>query len=189
MSKFNDDRPYFTIGTDAGGSGAAAGLEPDLKVFPRIARFKKGNAGAINMFRIWRNYHPRMLVRGFLERIDFRPGMKNQFPKGRNYQFAIDLFEFNDIPFEFVESKTWQFEFGLGGKHAPRGSSFEEEYAARKKAHQRKAAELFRNCEVTLDKADALLIALYGWRKLHGELTHGKTTGSLILPGHPLYGL
>ena len=72
-----------------------------------------------------------------------------------------------DIPYELVEPKTWQFEFNLGGRF--------EDYNERKRAHKAKAQELFPDIKVTLDLADALLIALYMHRKTFGGLTGGKT--------------
>lgn len=67
--------------------------------------------------------------------------------------------------YEITFVNQWQFEFGLGGI---------KNYGDRKRAAQVKAQELFPNLKITQDIADAILITIYGWRKLNGVLTHGK---------------
>ncbi len=85
---------------------------------------------------------------------------------GKNTGRIEGILYSHHIPFELVDPKEWQMEFNLGGRY--------KDQATRKRAHQEKARELFPDIAVTLDLADALLIALYKWRKTYGGLTHGK---------------
>ncbi len=58
--------------------------------------------------------------------------------------------------------QVWQRAFGLGAKYA--------NTTARKNAHKKVAQALCPELKVTLDMADAILIAEYGWRTIYGDL-------------------
>lgn len=75
---------------------------------------------------------------------------------------------------ELVYIQKWQLEFGLGGI---------KDYAERKRQAKRVAQELFPEIKITLDMADAILIAVYGWRKENGVLTHGRKKDFVSKPG------
>jgi hypothetical protein len=67
--------------------------------------------------------------------------------KGLIYSWGTPIIE--------VHSQKWQRYFGLGAKYPSK--------TARKNAQKAKAQELFPGIKVTLDIADALLIAQYGY--------------------------
>lgn len=77
------------------------------------------------------------------------------------------------LGFSINWTNQWQLEFGLGGI-----SNYED----RKKAAHKLAKEEFGNW-ITKDAADGILICVYGWRKEHGGLTHGKKKGFIARPG------
>lgn len=114
-------------------------------------------------------------VYGFKENKGPRSGERVDavFTNGRNHGFAEALFEFNRIPYAKIDSSPWQLEFNLGGKFATDSQ--------RKNAHRAKAQDVFQR-EFTLDEADAALIAGYGWRKVHDNLTGGKDGRERIMP-------
>lgn len=68
---------------------------------------------------------------------------------------------------EYVDCKTWQPEFGLAGLSNLTNQEKQKHYVA-------KVLELY-GVKVTQEEGSAVLIATYGWRKEHGELTHGRT--------------
>lgn len=117
-------------------------------------------------------------IYGFKENMGPRPGegVNSVFTSGKNHGFAEDLLEFNKIEYELIDARTWQYEYGLGGKFATDSE--------RKNAHREVACKLF-NRQFTLDEADAALIADYGWRKVHGLLTGGKDGKQRKMPEVP----
>lgn len=159
----------WAIGVDPGKTGAAVLLGPE---HPCIYQFSKSTFpnAAIPFFRS--NRYPV-----FFERVNSRPSDDpySAFQFGKNTGLIYGIIMACGVGIADVEPKTWQFEFGLGGKHAAPGSTASQEYAARKRAHKAKAQELFPAVKVTLEIADALLIAEYGCRKLSGRLTGGIT--------------
>lgn len=165
------------FGTDPGSQGAIA-ERTDGGVY--VIRFiRKGRQQIIREF-----VHRVALAKlngpiyGFKENKGPRSGEDPRaiFTNGRNHGFAEDLFEFNFIEYEKIDSSPWQLEFALGGKFASDSE--------RKNAHRAVADKLFRR-HFTLDEADAVLIAEYGWRKVHGTLTGGKDGKTRIMPEVP----
>lgn len=62
---------------------------------------------------------------------------------------------------QFIDPKVWQRFFGLGGKYPST--------KARKNAHKKVAQKICPYLKVTLDMADAILIAEYIWRTQGGK--------------------
>lgn len=79
-------------------------------------------------------------------------------------------FELIDIP-----PAKWKAEFGLLSPGV--------EHAQKKRDAKIKAQELFPEIKVTLETADAILIAEYMYRKTYGELEHGQDKNRIIKPG------
>lgn len=96
----------------------------------------------------------------FIEAVSAMPrdASKHAFTFGENTGIIKGILIFNRIRFIEVHSQKWQRHFGLGAKF--------ESKTARKNAQKAKAQELFPNIKVTLDIADALLIAKYGYDNL-----------------------
>lgn len=114
-------------------------------------------------------------VFGVKEDTGARPGegTNSIFSNGKSHGFAEDLFEFNFIEYMLVIPQTWQLEFALGGPFATT--------TERKNAHRAKANELF-GAKFLLDECDSVLLAEYGWRKVHNILTGGKDGRERIMP-------
>lgn len=160
-------------GVDPGASGCAVQIS-SCRGYVRVAPFSKQR----DELCILRRFQELESLHVFLERVNSRPtdDPYSAFKFGSNFGFVRGVLLAVFGGYEFVEPKTWQFEFGLGGKHAPLGSTASQEYAARKRAHKAKAQELFPDIKVTLEIADALLIAEYGYRSVNERLTGGKTS-------------
>lgn len=128
------------------------------------------------------------IIGGFLEGVNDRPGegSSSTFTFGRNFQFGVDLFDFNDIPYELVYPIAWQTEFsvyGLAAKFEREGLTKSQAKTKAKKENRRVAQAEFPGVDMTVDKADATLITTYGWRKTFGGLTHGKDYTRVLRPG------
>lgn len=76
--------------------------------------------------------------------------------------------------YELIYITDWIYEFGLGGIH---------DYDELKKAAHAYAKSLLNDKTITKDEADAILIAIYGWRKENGVLTHGRKEGFISRTG------
>lgn len=98
---------------------------------------------------------------------------------GRNVEKVHFVLDVCNITPEMVDAGTWQREFGLGGNLTGNpNATRDERYEAKKKAcwHYAEAYFAQEHPEIKVLKtiADSMLIAEYGWRKLHGVLTNGK---------------
>lgn len=164
------------IGADPGSNGCAALILPGVfmpdwfrlcnETYPRLLRWLE------------RIEEPFGECKVYMEHVHWRPSDKKHPTQietmFRNAAKMELCFEIAGIEGEMVEPTTWQLEFGLGGI---------EEYADRKRAAQKKAQEIYNNPKITLDAADGILIATYGYRKERGELTNGKDTDKEIRQG------
>jgi hypothetical protein len=158
------------IGIDPGGNGCSALLTRDRRVF--ICRFKNENPErqAEILFGWALSYH----CFAVLELVHSMPtdGKATSHTFGRNVGRTEGMLLAYQIPFTEVQPTTWQFEFGLGKIARD----------VRKKAHQKKARELFPELTITMDAADGILIAEYGYRLLFGGLRDGKNN-TVLRPG------
>jgi hypothetical protein len=93
----------------------------------------------------------------FIEAVAALPkdGAHNAFTFGKNTGIITGILIAKNIEFTEVHSQKWQRHFGLGAKYPSK--------TERKNAQKAKAQELFPDIKVTLDIADALLIARYGY--------------------------
>lgn len=161
------------VGIDPGGSGCSALLTRDRRVF--ICRFEKVTHE--RQAEILFTWSVTYRCYAFLELVHSRPtdGKATTHTFGRNTGRTEGILLAYRIPFEELDPKTWQYEFRLG--------NIAKE--VRKARHQAKARELFPEIPkltITLDAADGILIAEYGWRKVFGELRNGKTN-TILRPG------
>jgi hypothetical protein len=144
------------IGIDPGASGAAVCLFGYLD--PLILRFSKLTWEEVSQ-KIPNGNKPSY---AYVEMVSAMPkdGAHNAFTFGENTGIIKGILYTWKIPIIEVHSQKWQKEFGLGAKFPSK--------TARKNAQKQKAQELFPDIKVTLDIADALLIAEYG-RRQHGK--------------------
>jgi hypothetical protein len=156
---------FNVIGLDPGGHGAMAVITPDmrLQVFCFAHYSPKQIADKILDFKLFLPGPTKVC----LEQVHGRRGdfVNHAFTFGKNtgrVEGFLIAAGFEDI--EEVPPKTWQYEFGLGS--VPPN--------IRKNKHKDKAQALFPNTRVTLDMADAILIALYAWRKHNARLLQEK---------------
>lgn len=146
------------VGIDPGASGALVILNEAPKV-QKIFPFRKILGTEIDMTEL------PDVIRGwwgsdtliFMEDVHALPrdASKYAFVFGENTGIIKGLLFANKYPFEEIFSQKWQRHFGLGDKYPSK--------TARKNAQKAKAQELFPDIKVTLDIADALLIARYGY--------------------------
>jgi hypothetical protein len=138
------------IGIDPGASGALVIL--NAKAIPfKIVQFRKFEWGKIDIPAI------KGIYRAYIEAVSAMPrdAAHNAFAFGENTGIIKGILYANNIEIIEVHSQKWQRHFGLGAKYPSK--------TARKNAQKAKAQELFPDIKVTLDIADALLIARYGY--------------------------
>lgn len=143
------------IGIDPGKSGAAVLITLNRKI--HILRFQNKTKEQIrNQFFEWTLWYQ---IEGFVEQVHHISGGggTSAFTFGMARQFAEDCFLFNHIDYQSVAPQVWQRSFKLGKAMLST--------KVRKHAHLDKAKELFPDLKITLDLADALLIAQYGYQK------------------------
>lgn len=109
----------------------------------------------------------------YVERVNERPYEANQFQFGFNCGVITGMLIAARCEIIPVEAEIWQQHFGVAGrlpncKHDQYRGCDTCSYTARKHRAQVKAQELFPEFKVTLDMADAMLIALYGYHKENG---------------------
>lgn len=102
----------------------------------------------------------------FMENVHGQRGdfVNTAFTFGFNTGYAKGVIE-SQVPLHQtteVNPQVWQRAFGLGAKYA--------NTTARKNAHKKVAQALCHELKVTLDMADAILIAEFGWRIIYGDL-------------------
>jgi hypothetical protein len=158
------------LGLDPGTTGAAVIINRDALHYRRF----KTCTGWLSQLYAFLQLFPNL--RAYMEDVHARRGdFGPQLAKFMRETGKVDgILELAGVSVEYVDPKTWQFEFGLGGKYGKEDADRSEVYRARKKAHVQRALQLFPDVPVTLDLADALLIAEYGRRKEHGELQYGR---------------
>jgi len=108
-------------------------------------------------------YRPKV----FMEKVGFMPGdlrggrAKNFGTFMRSYGFVRGCVISNRLELEDVLPQKWQQKLSLGAKAA--------DYNARKRRHKERAQQLFPSTvfRITLDIADAILLAEYGYRTLN----------------------
>ena len=155
------------LGIDPGRTGAAVLISQDRRL--DLIRFMKYNRKQIAG---WFATQGVLSPKTYLENVHAmeHDGVASAHKFGRNTGFLEGCLTMLDIDAIYVDPKTWQYAFGLGGKHGPPGCTRSQEKTARKNAHKRKAQEIFPNLDVTLDLCDALLLAEYGWRRTYGGI-------------------
>jgi hypothetical protein len=142
------------LGVDPGAQGAIAILELNKK--SRVIPFKKYSWGVVAQV-LHEHTKEFPLYYAYVEAVAALPkdGAHNAFTFGENTGIIKGILIANGIIFTEVHSQKWQRHFGLGAKYPSK--------TARKNAQKAKAQELFPDIKVTLDIADALLIAKYGY--------------------------
>ena len=141
------------LGVDPGATGAIAfeGKNGGLKVF----RFKDKTPREIAFAFEFANFGSRSIA--YVENVGAMPkdGKHNAFQFGFNTGFIHGILETLDFDIKLVHSQAWQRFHKLGAKFASKTD--------RKNAHKALAQKLFPDIKVTLDMADAILIAVYGF--------------------------
>jgi Holliday junction resolvasome RuvABC endonuclease subunit len=160
---------HFSLGIDPGTQGGFALISADrqtilLESFTyKIKVGKKEKVmhrtldelnGVIREWSLWGK------INGFIELVGARPGDGTvslaKFMIA--YGFAQGLLYAHEIPHKLVTPGEWQRAMALGGKYPSKWF--------RKKAHREKAKKLFPKLadQITIENADALLIAEFAWR-------------------------
>ena len=133
-----------------GASGAAVVIS-ETPNFYMVCRFKESTEARIAE-RLKNQTLGGVELFAAIEKVSAMPkqGVSSMFKFGDAAGFVRGLLTAYGIPFRFVLPRTWQKEFGLSAKYA---STTE-----RKNAHKQRAEQLF-GMKLTLDVADAFLIA------------------------------
>lgn len=167
------------IGVDPGGSGAAALITRDMDL--KIIRFDKTKPQDIfQQIWAWRiAYDCNALIEFQGPRKNDHGHMVSFANLMKNYGVAQGILHSAGIEFDFVEPTKWQLEFGLGGKQykpIPGQPPWNKarEYAARKRNQAIKARQLFPDHDIPEPPADAVLIAVYNWRRTFSKFLHEK---------------
>lgn len=165
----------IVFGGDPGAGGCIAALSDEAVLSgrePKLEFIRMQNTAypiALNwLFAQRESMAPE--IHSFMEHVHWRQGDQkkpSQIEQMLRHAAKMEmLFEIlHNRLLYVVEPITWQLEFGLGGI---------ETYAERKKAAHALVKSLYPDRKITKDAADGILIAIYGWRKLHGGLTHGR---------------
>lgn len=154
------------IGIDPGATGALAIVGKDyLVIYP----FKKTNGLIYRTKDIIENLGYPSYYPTYLEEVHSFPGqgVSATFTFGVNVGRIQGMILAEDGEWIPVTPMKWQKELGLTGPYPTK--------ALRKQAHLKKAKELFPNYMdyITLDTADAVLIAEYGYRNEIKEVHRG----------------
>lgn len=146
-------------GIDPGKTGALAVIDSDSRIITNVFRFKDKTPTDIKHFfkqeRLWCDFC-------FIEKVGtMKQDGKIQIREFmQNYGMLQGLLLAYEVPFDFVTPQQWQKRLALAGKFANKND--------RKNAHKAMAQRLWPNFpeNITLDKADAMLIADYARRTL-----------------------
>jgi hypothetical protein len=183
------------IGVDPGAHGAVACKLADRRLFVwNFAKMTEHECAAV--FK-WLG---QMGIRkSYIERVNNRPGQANTFAYGENCG-VVRGYMIMTTGYEYVEAKRWQYHHNLGGpQHEPggckphliargkgnhrTGTACEDcEYRARKNVHKEMAFRLHSELKVTLENADAILIADYAWDLAFGGFQDAPKT-TILRPG------
>ena len=157
-------KPKAVIGVDPGTRGAGVIITQDRKIFEWCEFKKVSTTHQFNWF-FWNATHYECSVAVEFESAwadDYRDRLAT-FMRSVGRTEACILIAGLEIEKD-IYSQTWQKEFGLGSI----------EPSERKRRHKEKAQQLFPQIKVTLDLADAILIAEYMWRLKFGTMLHEK---------------
>jgi hypothetical protein len=140
----------FIIGIDPGKSGAMAVIGPNG--IPTVFRFN-----TLTNRELWlalSEYGGQASC--WLEQVHSMPhqGVRSSFTFGQEYGMVQGLLTAAEIPFSFVTPMTWQREMGVKTKAAAGRTKTEH-----KRALLEMAQRLYPTLKLTLDCADAVLIA------------------------------
>lgn len=147
------------LGIDPGSEGGVVLLDPFADVLFSYALSKISEKFLAGLF------FDHRIQRAFLEKVHSSPqmGVRSAFTFGDAYGFLRGILVTAGIPFEHVRPQDWQKGMGCQGLERPE----------RKRKLKQRAEQLFPKEPITLETADAYLIAYYG-------LTQWKLTGQHI---------
>jgi len=134
------------IGVDPGKTGAIAIVRPDMTA--EVWGFKNRTGQEIS--GLFENLKAQGPVIACLEKVNAMPrqGVSSSFTFGKMAGFAEMALIAHQIPFRFVSPAKWQRKLDCLTK-------------GDKKVSKHRASQLFPDVKLTLDIADALLIAYY----------------------------
>lgn len=141
------------IGIDPGASGAMAIINPARAL--RVIRFSKLDKYQIIDAVIAETIAP---CRVYLEKVGGVPGDggNRAFAFGKGVGHLEAALYLSHVPLNEVSPQTWQKALGLGRRRPTK--------ADRKRAHRAQAQQWFPAHKMTIEEADAILIAEYGYR-------------------------
>lgn len=157
-------KAIYYIGIDPGAGGGIACLFPCRKEFTSMPKTETD---------IWNYFHGMTAKNCFavLEQVGGYVGGAGQpgsamFKFGQNYGSIRMALTAAKIPFETVPPQVWQKKLGI----PPRNKKKNESKSAFKNRLKARAAQLFPDEKITLQTADAILLAEYCRRKRTGTL-------------------
>jgi hypothetical protein len=138
------------LGVDPGASGGIVILSAEGKCLLKLDLSKTTEPDIVSCLKMSRD----AIVFCVLEKVSSMPGqgVSSTFKFGRSYGLLTGILMGLQIPFEEVTPQVWQKSFSIG-KHASR--------TEHKRALKQKAQELFPSESITLNTADAFLLAEY----------------------------
>lgn len=152
------------IGIDPGATGALAAITPagGLQVIPFRPLYHRDRGTLTRQIvETLRSLTPCVVYMELVHAMP-RDGKRSSFAFGEANAFIRTTLEFLELHTTFVPPQTWQQFLGLGRRFP----STKE----RKIAHHALAVTLYpRNKDINKATADAVLIAEYGWRQIHGS--------------------
>jgi crossover junction endodeoxyribonuclease RuvC len=158
------------IGIDPGASGAIVAIYADHSL--AWAKFKNTNNFTTSCFEI-RQFikdNTKYQTETYLEKVHSMPGqgVTSVFSFGRSVGIIEGMLKQENVSYNLILPQVWQQELGLAnitGKETFKNAAAKK--AARKQAYLETAKKLFPNYknQITLDLADAILIAEYGYRQ------------------------
>jgi hypothetical protein len=158
------NKAILVVGIDPGAIGALTLITH--QGVAGVLRFMKFSYAEVYRQLYDSEFGRKFYIRTYIENVHAfgKDHPNTAFAFGKNLggiQTVIEILRYDTVLTK-VDPKTWQYHFGLGGKHGPAGCTKAQEQSARKKAHHAKAKIMFPFAKVTGDMADSMLIARYG---------------------------
>lgn len=140
------------IGIDPGKSGSLIVIKEDGGIF-----YRKAPETPKDVLTLLRMFSKNSYC--FIEKVHGMPAMSGggMFRFGENFGWWVMAIQATGIPVELVTPQTWMKYYQFGTKGDMTGTQWKNKLRA-------KAQQMYPNLNVTLQMADALLIAEYGRR-------------------------
>jgi len=188
----NKEPPMVFVGIDPGQQGAIAFITKKEEWIIDMPLLPERDIDAKALYNIFEDYKDDDDIYIVIEKAQSMPGQSSvaMFNYGGGYYTILAILKILDLPFEEVRSNKWKKEFGLSGLNANKKKTSDgkkikktqaEKTAAQKQRKEmavKTAMQMFpklkneffvktaRSEKIMDGRAEALLIAAYGKRKL-----------------------